>query len=168
MTNKASPARRGKRPPRTAVTLEYLFENSTVTNRGCWEWSRCRTKAGYGQINVDGRRIYTHRLAYRLRHGEIGSGFMVRHECDNPGCCNPAHLVHGTAADNSADMMRRGRHVSPVGERAHHSKLTRENVLDIRARVERGETHSSIARLYGISKPQIHYIAKRKTWRHVL
>lgn len=35
---------------------------------------------------------------------------MVRHSCDNPPCCNPAHLLVGTAAQNAQDMAERGRH----------------------------------------------------------
>lgn len=34
---------------------------------------------------------------------------MVRHRCDNPPCWKLDHLVLGTASDNSADMVARGR-----------------------------------------------------------
>lgn len=38
-----------------------------------------------------------------------GDGPFVLHTCDNPPCCNPAHLYRGTALDNARDRDTRGR-----------------------------------------------------------
>lgn len=40
---------------------------------------------------------------------EIPAGAQVQHTCDVRPCVNPAHLKLGTPADNTADMMVRGR-----------------------------------------------------------
>lgn len=76
----------------------------------CWEWSGYRTRRGYGQIG-EGRTIHpTHRVAWEQTHqAKVLPGFVVRHDCDNPPCCNPSHLRLGTDADNVRDMIDRGR-----------------------------------------------------------
>lgn len=70
-----------------------------------------RTPQGYGILrDADGRLQYAHRIALATALGRpIADGMLVRHRCDYPRCCRPAHLVEGTPADNVADMVERGR-----------------------------------------------------------
>jgi hypothetical protein len=74
--------------------------------------------------------------------GPIPDGQLIRHTCDNPPCCNPAHLLNGTTADNMRDMVRRRRH---GGE-----KLTPDDVRRIRDEpVKRGSV-KALAAEYGV------------------
>jgi hypothetical protein len=85
-----------------------ILENTVMVN-SCWEWQRTRNNCGYGRVTVQGKKVLVHRLAYELWVGPIPRGLVVRHRCDNPACCNPAHLEVGTRRENTQDMMRRGR-----------------------------------------------------------
>jgi hypothetical protein len=71
----------------------------------CWEWQGPKYPSGYGYL--DGKSV--HRLIYEILVEPIPDGMMVCHKCDNPPCCNPAHLFLGTAQDNCDDMIRKGR-----------------------------------------------------------
>lgn len=51
-------------------------------------------------------------MAYESSTGDVPAGLLVCHHCDNPPCCNPAHLFLGTYQDNVDDMMSKGRHWS--------------------------------------------------------
>lgn len=90
------------------TTLEERFWAKVQKGEGCWEWQAAKTN-GYGRINVEGRAIPAHRLAYELTNGPIPQGLFVLHSCDNPGCVNPEHLRAGTALDNMLDRSARGR-----------------------------------------------------------
>lgn len=72
----------------------------------CWEWQGRRDSCGYGRMG----NYATHRMAYVLGTGKsIPKGKIILHECDNPPCCNPAHLQTGTFKDNYDDMVSKGR-----------------------------------------------------------
>lgn len=69
---------------------------------------------GYGCIKVGGRRgkvLYTHRVVYETFIGELQAGLHIMHSCNNPACCNPAHLSQGTPRANAVYAVASGRHV---------------------------------------------------------
>jgi len=80
----------------------------------CWPWTGARDPNGYGRFAIGkDRSDKASRIAFRLVHGSIPGGLYVLHDCDNPPCCNPAHLYAGTQRQNVHDAMRRGRHKPP-------------------------------------------------------
>lgn len=83
--------------------------------KDCWEWQANKDK-GYGKIGINGKSVLAHRFSYLMFNGDP-TGLVVRHTCDNPGCVNPSHLMLGTCADNSRDMVERGR--SHHGKKSH-------------------------------------------------
>jgi hypothetical protein len=134
---------------------------------GCIEWTGYkRKKMGYGQINRGGRMVGTHCLAYELKHGPIPEGMCVCHHCDNPSCCNDAHLYLGTKADNNADRESKGRGKQPKGAKNGRSKLTEADVLEIRRLLAAGETLSTLAANFGVDRSTISKIRRGDTWKH--
>lgn len=77
----------------------------------CWEWQGHTILTGYGTSSWGTRpNEYTHRIAWMLANKRpVPEGMVIRHSCDNPKCCNPAHLLIGTHADNMADRRIRNR-----------------------------------------------------------
>lgn len=76
--------------------------------------AKITARMGYGIFNAgtgraNRRTVYAHRFAWEITNGPIPVGLLACHHCDNPPCCNPAHLFLGTHADNNADMNAKGR-----------------------------------------------------------
>ena len=97
----------------STATVGERLQRRLVRRGDCLEWTGYTRAFGYGQLMVDGKCVGTHRVAWTLANGPIPDGICVLHRCDNPPCCEPAHLFLGTAADNTADMIAKGRHRSP-------------------------------------------------------
>lgn len=135
----------------------------------CWNWTGYRNAKGYGVIGSfrDRKNASAHRASWLLLRGDIPAGLSVLHRCDNPPCVNPDHLFLGTAADNRADMLAKGRAVILRGERNGRAKLTRGDVEALRAEYVPG-TKRVIARLaddFGISPEQVRNIVSGRHWR---
>lgn len=75
----------------------------------CREWPGRKGRNGYGLLTLRGGTLYAHRVVWELVNGPIPEGMEVCHTCDNPPCCNPAHLFLGTHQDNMLDMAQKGR-----------------------------------------------------------
>lgn len=98
-----------------ATAKERIVKNSIPEpNTGCWLWTACTDKGGYGKITVGRKYLGTrkvdkaHAVSYREFIGPT-KGLCVLHRCDTPSCVNPAHLWLGTNLDNMRDAKAKGR-----------------------------------------------------------
>lgn len=149
--------------PMPAQTERTFWDRVDVQGEDeCWRWLGSTNKQGYGWSSWKGFTKQAHRLAYELAGKTPNNAPVVRHVCDNPGCCNPLHLLGGTQKDNARDMRRRGR--TPVGEDRHSSKLKVDQVREIRSSKESG---SALARRFGVSDVLIGKVRRREIWKEV-
>jgi hypothetical protein len=149
----------------------------------CWLWHARLWKSGYGSFSVNGRDERAHRVAWALANGPIPEGMCVLHRCDNPPCCNPAHLFLGTPAVNARDRSAKGRSATGArhgsrthpemvpcmkGERNPSAKLTARVVRKIRdSFTGRLGEMSEFAVLHGVSVSTVSNILAGKVWKQV-
>ena len=125
----------------------------------CWLWTGRQTRGGYGQVG----RQRAHRFAYQLECGPIPQGMLVCHHCDNPICVRPSHLFVGTIIYNNMDKHRKGR--DAIGEKHGNSRLTNEQVFEIRRLGQAGVIQREIAPLFGYSRRGIGAILTGTNWK---
>ena len=146
--------------------LESFWERVRVAE-GCWEWQGNKTELGYGLVSVRGERRMekAHRVSWTLNRGPIPEGLWVLHRCDNPSCVKPSHLFLGTPADNTNDMLTKGREAK--GTKSGTAKLREDSVRAIRAAAASGMRNGEIAKLFGVSPGTTCMIIKRQRWTHI-
>jgi hypothetical protein len=133
-----------------------------------WPWSTVRD--GYVFVRYDGRTTTAHRWVYEQVYGSLSSDLEACHSCDNPPCVRPSHLWAGTHGENLRDAYRKGRKKAvgfhaPPGEDHPMAKLSARDVQLIRAlHDQEGVGQRSLARVFGVSHPQIHNIVRGKSW----
>ncbi len=127
----------------------------------CWEWQAGRDNWNYGQF-YHKRNAHAHRFAWWFHTGEWPQ-LDVLDRCDNPPCCNPAHLFLGTPAANMADKTAKGR--ATRGEQVNTAKLTENQVREMRALV--GVTYAEMGRIYGINEVSARRAYLGLSWRSV-
>jgi hypothetical protein len=118
-----------------AALKRYVRARIRVVGK-CWEWQGGKVGGGYGHCRIGQKAVTTHRLAYQLWRGPIRRGWVVRHKCHNPPCCNPRHLLLGTHEDNTLDIVKRH------AKRRHLTTTERKKVITMR---RSGETVRAIA-----------------------
>jgi hypothetical protein len=117
---------------------------------------------------MNGKTCLAHRVAFYLTHDEWPEP-LACHSCDNPGCCNPAHIFAGTEAENMADRDAKGRHWVQHGEQHPCARLTEQNVREIRRIYAAGKaSYTDLSRRYGVGVPSIADVIHRRTWKHVV
>ncbi len=144
-----------------------LVDRKSEASAMCWPFIGAIMPSGYGKFYLSRTKpMRAHRAAWEMVNGPIFSGAHVLHSCDNPACCNPAHLRLGTHADNMADMYKRGRrdHSKIRGEKNGAARLTAEQVAEIRKRLKADESQRALGRAFGVNKSTIARIEHGRSW----
>lgn len=149
--------------PITKERIESKVEK--VPEAGCWIWMGATQVRGYGEILSSNRKMLAHRASYEAFVGPIPKGMYVCHACDNVYCVNPNHLFLGTQKQNLQDMAAKGR--STRGEKNAMSKLTEDNIKEIRQLFVSGVSCKKISKIFEVTTSCISKIKRKETWNHV-
>lgn len=122
----------------------------------CLEWPFPRNRSGHAIVIANGKFIAVHRFAWSSVNGDIPAGLDVRHQCDNPPCFRPSHLVVGTHLQNMRDRDIRGR---------RKYKLSPEKAEEIRRLCRAGVVQNEIARQFSVTPVIISAIKHGKIWQ---
>jgi hypothetical protein len=157
--------------PKRAKAAPYAAHNFIADvaipyeGEDCLIWPFGRTADGYGGISIRGNKMEAHRVICIEVHGQPPTRkHHAAHTCGNgrKGCVNPHHLRWATPAENEHDKLLHGTIVR--GEKGVQTKLTRQQVLEIRSL--RGQiTNKEIAIRYGVALSTISMIQIGLNWK---
>ncbi len=153
------------------VTNFWSHVDKSAGPSACWPWLGYTHRVGYGRVGWKRRVWGAHQVAWQISFGPIPKGLCVLHKCNNKLCVNPAHLKLGTHKDNMADALKarvgigdcKARRGATNGE----SKLTENQIIEIRTEFRQGRTQAAIARSFKVRPQTVHGIVKGKSWVHV-
>lgn len=159
------------------ATFRYFVSDNPMPESGCWIWPGRVNDAGYGVFECGGRKNRTrhraHVVSYEIHIGKVIPGLVVRHECDNPPCVRPDHLLLGTQLENIQDTVSRNRQSKGLhhgdkyrGERHPRAKLTDADVLTIR-KMANQISRTEIASHFNVSVSTIARVVQHRAWTHV-
>ena len=93
---------------------------------------------------------------------------LVCHKDDDRKNNRADNLFWGSPAENSADMVRKGRSAKGAGHPRPHARITEEVVRDLRKRYAAGGIRQiDLAHEIGYTLQGVNDILRRKTWTHV-
>lgn len=135
----------------------------------CWIWQRHIKKNGYGDYAMGGRGLLAHRVSYQCFIGEPTTERpLVLHKCDIPACCNPDHLYAGSYSDNMQDKVKRNRQSRAQGENNGASKLTAEDIIEMKATYAKGgATYKEISTRFNVAEATIERAINGRSWKSV-
>jgi len=84
--------------------LQRFSAKVRISDNGCWEWTGCRNRRGYGVISVNRKLVRAHRLLYQLCVDVPAGKKHIHHLCGNPACVKPHHLVAVSPEDHASQL----------------------------------------------------------------
>lgn len=129
---------------------------------------RPRLSGGYQSVtlSLSGQTVQknVHVLVAQAFIGPRPLDQVVCHRDGDKSNCAETNLYYGTHKDNSLDAINHGH--QPRGERQGSSKLTEQNVREIRGLIKTN-SQRKLAAQFGVCQTTIRIVAKGQGWRHV-
>jgi hypothetical protein len=151
--------------------MERIWKHIDKNENGCWLSHTSIGIHGYSGITINYKFYRFHRVMLFWSNQTKVEDFnnpkrLACHSCRNRHCVNPQHLRWGDDVDNKKDMVKDG--TIRNGEKNNKTKLTEQQVLEIREKYAKGNIKKvELALQYGCGKTNIGDIIKRKTWTHI-
>jgi len=140
---------------------ERIAEKIKIIN-DCWIWQGACYANNRPMIYYKRKCYFAHRFIYQyVNNCLLDRWQLVCHTCDNIKCVNPVHMFIGTPADNSADMVKKGRQNKGW---SWNSKLTPQDVRNIR---NNQLSHKEIAKQFNLNLSTVYSIRNRICWKHI-
>lgn len=152
--------------PHKRKPLLERFWNKVHKTDTCWFWTGATNPGGYGMMCANGKSQLATRWLWTWTNGPIPAGLCVLHKCDNRACIRPEHLFLGTTQENTQDCIDKGRRANLQGEQLPQSKLTEQQVREIRLLAIK-TTRKEIAHKFSISPITVRDVVKLRTWKHI-
>ena len=151
--------------PRIDSKQKFWLKTDKQSDDACWTFLGATDKDGYGQFWDGDIQLMTraHQFSAKIHLGDCPKGMCVCHTCDNPSCVNPNHLFYGSALDNQKDKMKKNRQAK--GESQGHSKLTNNQIEQIRARAN--ENYKVLCKEFNLVPSTIYRIWHNQSWKHI-
>lgn len=128
--------------------------------------------SGYYRVGLRGdgpqKSFFVHRLVASHFVENNQDKPQVNHIDGNKLNNDYSNLEWVTPYENYHHARSIGLHESIMAENHCNSKLTNEQVVEIRKRRQQGETYNSLANHFGMAKQNIYSLCTGKTWRSVV
>lgn len=122
----------------------------------------------YRKIKRDGKTYQEHRLVMEGKLGRrLKDDEVVHHVNGDIHDNRPKNLEVTNRREHAQHHLTQRFPTAKRGERGEGAKLTREQVIIILKRADKGEALSNIARDYGVDRRVVSRIRHRQHWRHI-
>lgn len=124
-------------------------------------------RGGYPVVYLSGghsRQYYVHRLVAKTYIPNPTNKPCVNHIDFNIGNPSVSNLEWVTYSENNKHSVNHGR---MAGEHSNFGKLTKQEVIAIRALAETTVRRKDIAALFGIAPDYVRQIQRKETWAHI-
>lgn len=124
---------------------------------------------GYLKVNIGNKQVFVHRLVAKAYVGNGSSKPFVNHIDGNKKNNHYSNLEWVTASENSKhafdnDLLP---NTFESGENHPNSKISTEDVVEIKKRIEQGEMLKNIAKDFSVTPQALSDIKRGKSWSHI-